>query len=98
MRASNLGAALVDELDDCALERLAELLAPLLVGRLSETTPDEDRWMTSREAANYLGTTLSTIWKLTAALEIPFSQDKPGAKTWFKRSQLDAWREGAWKR
>jgi excisionase family DNA binding protein len=98
MSALNLAAAVVDALDDDALDVLAAKLAPRLVGHLPETAPAEDRWMTSREAASYLGTTLSTMWKLTAAREIPFSQDGPGCRCWFKRSHLDQWREGAWKR
>jgi excisionase family DNA binding protein len=93
----DLGAAVVASLDESALERLAELLAPRLVGQL-QPAPAEDGWIDSKQAAAYLGITTSTLWKLTAALEIPFAQDKPGAKTWFKRSQLDQWREGAWKR
>jgi hypothetical protein len=98
MSSVNLAAAVVDVLDDDALDVLAAKLAPRLVGRLPETAPLEDGWLDSKQAAAYLGITTSSLWKHSAALEIPFAQDGPGCKLWFKRSQLDAWREGAWKR
>jgi excisionase family DNA binding protein len=50
--------------------------------------------MDSKQAAAYLGISPSSLWKLTAARDIPFEQDKPGGKCWFKRSELDAWRAG----
>ena len=49
--------------------------------------------MDARGAADYLGyRSVEPIHKLTAAREIPFSQDSPNGKCWFQRSQLDAWR------
>ena len=33
-----------------------------------------------------------SLYKLTAAREIPFHQDGPGCKLWFLRSELDEWR------
>jgi len=83
----------LDALDDDGLDRLAAKVAGRLVGPPSP--PIEDGWIDAKQAAAYLGTTVSSLWKLTAAREIPFSQDGPGCKCWFKRSQLDAWREGA---
>lgn len=50
-----------------------------------------DRWMTTKEAADYLGRSVSSIHKLTAARAIPFEQDAPGGKCWFLKSELDEW-------
>ena len=52
-----------------------------------------DRWMGAREAASYLGVSVHALHKLTAGRLIPFEQDGPGCRCWFKRSELDAWRE-----
>ena len=92
MSAEPLGRVVVDALDDDALDLLAAKVARRLV---VPSAPIKDGWIDAKQAAAYLGTTLSSLWKLTAAREIPFSQDGPGCKCWFKRSQLDAWREGA---
>ena len=48
--------------------------------------------MDTKDAASYLGLTVHALHKLTAAREIPFEQEKPGAKCWFQRSRLDEWR------
>jgi len=85
---ASIAAALVAELDDADLQRLAERLAPLLA---PSEPPTEDRWLCSRDAAIYLGLSLHAVHKLTAARAIPFEQDGPGCKCWFKRSELDAW-------
>ena len=92
MSVEPLVRAVLDALDDAALD----LLAAKVARRLGpQSVPLNDGWIDAKQAAAYLGTTLSSLWKLTAAHEIPFSQDGPGCKCWFKRSQLDAWREGA---
>lgn len=51
-----------------------------------------DRWMTSAEAAEYLAIPLSSLRKLTAAGAVPFSQDAPGGRCYFLRTELDRWR------
>jgi hypothetical protein len=83
-----LAAVIAGEED--GLRRLAELLAPHLPAPM---TP-EDRWMNSREAAEYAGTTLRALHKAMAAREVHFEQDCPGGKAWFKRADVDAWRRG----
>ena len=93
MSVEPLVRAVLDALDDDALDLLAAKVARRLVVPSGATL--DDGWIDAKQAAAYLGTTLSSLWKLTAAHEIPFSQDGPGCKCWFKRSQLDAWREGA---
>ena len=94
---SDLGIALIDALDDTALQRLAEKLGPRLVDAVAArlTERHDDRWFTTKEAATYLGMTPNALHKLTAAREVPFSQDAAGGKCWFLRSELDAWRRGA---
>jgi excisionase family DNA binding protein len=91
---SDLGRALVDALDDDALEVLVERLGPRLRELLGPPLDarDEDRWLSTAEAANYLGLTTNAIHKHTAARSIPFEQDAAGGKCWFLRSELDAWR------
>jgi excisionase family DNA binding protein len=53
-----------------------------------------DGWLDAKGAAAHLAIPRSTLHKLTASREIPFSQDVPGGKLYFKRSDLDKWREG----
>lgn len=88
-----LATALLEALDEDALEALADRLAPRLAKRL-RTDTGEDRWMTSAQAAAYLGMTPNALHKLTAARTIPFSQDGPGCRCYFRRSDLDRWRDG----
>lgn len=88
---SSLAAALVAQLDDATLAELATRLAPFLPR--SEPAGD-DAWLSTRDAAKYLGVSPNALHKLTAAREIPFQQDGPGARCWFRRSELDAWRRG----
>jgi excisionase family DNA binding protein len=95
---SALGVALIGELDDAALEALIarlpdsalDALAQRLASRLTVGAPD--RWLSTHEAAAYLGITANALHKLTARRAIEFEQAKPGAKCWFRKSDLDAWR------
>jgi len=88
---SDLAAALIASLDAEALDALADQLAPRLAGRLAAGRAEGDRWLTSREAASYIGRSGNAMHKLTAARAIPFSQDGPRARCYFRRSDLDAW-------
>jgi hypothetical protein len=77
--------------DEGGLRRLAELLAPYLpVPEL----PSEDRWMNSREAAEYGGTTIHALHSAMAARAVHFEQDCKGVMAWFTRADFDAWRRG----
>ena len=78
--------------DDTGLRRLAELLAPYLPVQAVPSEPD--RWLSTREAAEYAGTTANALHKAMAAREVHFEQDTPGGKAWFKRADIDAWRRG----
>ena len=86
---TNLAAALIAALDDDALDALASLLASRL------TTPEAaDGWMDARVAAAYLGLpSVDQLHKLTAARRVAFSQERPGAKCYFRARDLDAYRE-----
>jgi hypothetical protein len=87
---SDLAAALLDALDGPALRALAERLAPFMPDR---DDAHADEWVDAKGAAAYLGMTVTALHKLTAARAIPFEQEGPGCKLWFRRSALDAWRE-----
>jgi hypothetical protein len=87
-----LAAAVVAALDDLALDELADRLAPKLAARLAAIEPPPDEWLASSKAAAYLDLSVNALHKLTAARAIPFEQDGPGCKMWFRRSALDAWR------
>jgi excisionase family DNA binding protein len=88
---SALGTALLDSLDESTLQELAERLAPYLPRNESDARPND--WLDTKGAAAYLGITTNALHKLTSARQIPFEQDGPGCKCYFKRSELDAWRE-----
>jgi excisionase family DNA binding protein len=80
-------------LDPATIEALADALAARVAARLPDR-PGEDGWLDSSAAASYLAVPVSTIHKLSAAGEIPCSQDRPGGKLYFRRFELDRWREG----
>ena len=88
---NDLSEALIAQLDEAALAELAARLAPFLPDPVQT---DGDGWLCTRDAAKYLGISLNALHKLTAARAIPFEQEAPGAKCWFRRSELDAWRRG----
>jgi excisionase family DNA binding protein len=90
---SALAHALLAELDEDTLNALADRLAPRLASRLA-SPPTPDGWIDAKSAAAYLSISRHALHKLTAARAIPFEQDAPGCKLWFKRSDLDAWRRG----
>jgi excisionase family DNA binding protein len=91
---SALARVVLDALhsDPAAAAELADLLAPYLRPRTDTGQPD-DGWLDTKRAAEYLGLTTSGLHKLTSARLIPFEQDGPNCRCWFKRSELDAWRE-----
>lgn len=86
-----LARAVLDALDDDALDHLAEQLAPRIAERLAAHQPDEAGWMTTTEAAGYLGRSTTALHKLTAARALPFEQASPGARCYFRRADLDDW-------
>lgn len=89
-------ADLTVALGDDTLDALADALAPRLAHRLAailrEQSQSQDGWLDSRQAADYLRVSVSTIHRLTASRSIAFEQSSPGGRVFFKRSSLDAWR------
>jgi hypothetical protein len=72
-------------------DELCTRLEPRLVERI--TAPQEDGWLDSQAAADYLGISVNALHKLTSANRLTFSQTCKGAPCFFKRSHLDAYRE-----
>lgn len=91
---SDLASALIAALDDDALDALAERLAPRLERRLA-ASPDGRGWLDSTAAAAHLGISRHALHRLTAERRIPMTQERPGARCYFKRSDLDEWRSKA---
>ena len=87
---SDLATVLLAELDDDALDALAERLAPRLAGRLA---PAEDRWLTAADAGHYLGVTRKRIYDLASMRAIePDGRD--GRTPLYRRETLDAYARG----
>jgi hypothetical protein len=84
---SDLGRALLDHLSPDDLADLAERLAPYL--RPAQT---DGGWLDTKAAAAHLGISTHAMHRLSAERAIPFSQSAPGAKCYFRRSDLDEWR------
>jgi excisionase family DNA binding protein len=76
----------------CIAEHLAARMA-LPVVRFDDVA-EPDGWLDTKQAAEYVSLTVAALHRHTAARTIPFEQDAPGGKCWFKRSELDAWRRG----
>ena len=86
----HLVLALLEALDDPEFAgSLAAKIQPYL-----RTNAEPDEWMDTKHASAHLGMTPNALHKLTAARKIPFEQDSPKGKCWFRRSDLDAWRSG----
>jgi excisionase family DNA binding protein len=81
----------LDGLTDAVADRIAPLLMSALVERLALIA--HDKWLDSREAADYLAISLDTLHRLTSARDIPFVQDQAGGRLYFRRAELDQWRE-----
>jgi excisionase family DNA binding protein len=84
----------LEQLGPDDFERIAERVAPLIAARLPQAAPIDDGWLNAKAAAAYLGVTLDALYKHTSARAIPFEQDGPGCKLWFRRDELDRWRGG----
>lgn len=94
MSSSDLAQALLEALDDDALDVLAAKLAPRLEGDPSA----EDGWLRGADRiAAYIDAPRSRVYALTSAGRIPVERD--GSSLIARRSELDRWvREGGGKR
>jgi hypothetical protein len=90
---SGLAEALLRELDDDALEALADRLRP----RMSASQPN-DSWLRGAEKiAAYIDSPRSRVYALASAGRIPVERD--GSNLVARRSELDKWvRDGGGKR
>ena len=77
---------------DLLAERVAERVAQRLEGRLGSAYGEDMEWLDASAAANYLGLHRDTLRKLATRRLIPFEQDGPGCKLYFRRDLLDQWR------
>jgi hypothetical protein len=77
----------VDGLIDLVCDRLADRV----VARL-QPTPQQDAWLDLSDAAEHLGLHPDTLRKRAKAGFIPFKQDAPRCRLFFRRADLDAWR------
>jgi excisionase family DNA binding protein len=97
---SELAVALLDALDEPALDRLAEVLAPrltALVAQRSSVSGRQAAWLDVDGAAQRLACPKSRIYALVSAKRIPRYKD--GSRLLFRPEELDAWvRAGGAKR
>lgn len=87
---SAIVSALLAEFDDEALDRLAELLAPRLAGRL-EQKPSASPWLNADEAAQYLACPKGRLYDLVQHRKLTPRRD--GRRLLFRRDDLDAYLE-----
>lgn len=85
---SDLARALLDELEPEDLATLAERLSPFL----RAPTRRDDEWLSTKQTAEYLGLTVHAVHHYISEGRLPFHQERPGARCYFRRSELDAWR------
>jgi excisionase family DNA binding protein len=86
---STLAQALIDQLDDHALDQLAGALAPR-IARCIRTEVAVDGWLRGADQiAEYIGAPRSRVYALTSARRLPVERD--GSNLIARRSELDAW-------
>lgn len=78
---------------DSLIAQLADQVAARLAQQFGVPSQQADEWLDSRHAAEYLGLHRDTLRKLAAERSISSEQDGPGCKLYFRRSDLDAWRQ-----
>ena len=79
---------------DALLDKLAARVAAVVLEHLGGASSDDAcEWLDSRCAAEYLGVHRDTLRKLAAERAIPVHQDGRGWKLFFRRSDLDEWRD-----
>jgi hypothetical protein len=84
-----LGSALLDALDDDALDALAAKLAPRLAHISSEPAPT---WLTARQAATHIAAPVGRIHDLVQLGKLKPRRD--GRRLLFRPAELDAYIEG----
>lgn len=80
---------------EALVDKLVARVAAAVVEHLGRASGDDSaEWLDSRRAAEYLGVHRDTLRKLAAERAIPVHQDGRGCKLFFRRSDLDEWRDG----
>jgi len=88
--SDHLAEALLDSLDDAALDLLAARLAPRIGDRLAGTSEGDAGYLAPAAAAGYLGVTRKRIYDLTSMRAIePDGRD--GRTPLYTRATLDAY-------
>jgi excisionase family DNA binding protein len=88
---SDLARALVQELDDAALDALAQLLAPRMA---VQPAPEQAGYLAPAAAAEYLGVSRKRVYDLTSSRALaPDGFD--GRTPLFTRASLDSYVRGA---
>lgn len=93
---TDLAGALLDALDDDALDLLAAKLAPRITATVPTAT--SDGWLRGADKiASYIDSPKSRVYALTSAKRIPVEHD--GSALIARKTDLDAWvRSGGGKR
>lgn len=79
---------------DALFDKLAAHVAAAVLEHLGVASSDDtSEWLDSRSAAEYLDVHRDTLRKLAAEGAIPVHQDGRGCKLFFRRADLDEWRE-----
>jgi excisionase family DNA binding protein len=84
-------SALAVTLSDSQLDELADRVATRLVA--IQQDGDDDRWLDVRAAAEHLAVHPDTVRREAASGRLDSAQDGPGCKLYFRRSELDRWRQ-----
>jgi len=74
------------------LEAVAERAAEIVLERSPASSWPE--WMSVDTAARYLDVPVERVRKLKERRELPYYQDAPGCRVFFRRAELDAWMAG----
>jgi excisionase family DNA binding protein len=85
---NHLASALIAELDDAALDELADRLAPRLVDRLGQNK-EPPPWLNASEAASFLACSRERLYDLVQLHKLEPRRD--GRRLLFRRSDLDAY-------
>jgi len=79
---------------EALVDKLVARVAAAVVAHLGRASSDDAaEWLDSRCAAEYLGVHRDTLRKLAAERAVPVHQDGRGCKLFFRRSDLDEWRD-----
>lgn len=91
---SELSGMTTDTLLDVLADRIAERVAARMAAAPVTARPAGEVWLDTGAAAEHLGIHRDTLRKLAAQGRIPYEQEGPGCKLYFRRSTLDQMRTG----